>query len=90
MRWRLVPSCCSRSRFGKEEVAVHGLRAELAEAMMSGIPVLTPVRIDLLPYWIAFPGPPDEVRAPTAGAIPEWARSQGIGVAARPAIAIDW
>jgi molybdate transport system ATP-binding protein len=84
------PDLLLASRFGKEEVAGHGLRAELAEAMIAGIPLLIPVRVNLLPDWIAFLGAPGEVLAPTAEAILGWVRSQRIGAAADPAVAIGW
>jgi molybdate transport system ATP-binding protein len=84
------PDLLLASRFGKEEVAGHGLRAELAEAMLAGIPLLIPVRVNLLPDWVAFLGAPGEVLAPTAEAILGWAASKHIGAPVRPAVAIGW
>jgi molybdate transport system ATP-binding protein len=84
------PDLLLASRFGKEEVAGHGLRAELAEVLIAGIPLLIPVRINLLPDWIAFLGAPGEVLAPTPEAILGWAAAKRVGVAARPAVAIGW
>jgi hypothetical protein len=52
--------------------------------------LLIPVRVNLLPDWIAFLGAPGEVLAPTAEAILGWVRSQRIGAAADPAVAIGW
>jgi molybdate transport system ATP-binding protein len=75
------PDLLLASRFGKEEVAGHGMRAELAEAMLAGIPLLVPVRAIQLQDWIAFLGTPGEVLAPRADAILGWAASQR---AARP------
>jgi molybdate transport system ATP-binding protein len=70
------PDLLLASRFGKEEVAGHGMRAELAEAMLAGIPLLVPVRAIQLPDWIAFLGTPGEVLAPRAEAVLGWAASQ--------------
>jgi hypothetical protein len=72
------PDLLLASRFGKEEVAGHGMRAELAEAMLAGIPLLVPVRANQLPDWIAFLGTPSEVLAPQADAILAWAASQRV------------
>jgi hypothetical protein len=73
------PDLLLASRFGKEEVAGHGMRAELAEAMLAGIPLLVPVRAIQLPDWIAFLGTPGEVLAPRAEAVVGWATSHRAG-----------
>ncbi len=84
------PDLLFASRFGKEEAAGHGLRDELAEAMLAGIPMLVPVRVSLLPDWVAFLGAPGEVLAPTVEAILGWADSKRIGSRASAAVAIGW
>ena len=81
------PDLLVASRFGKEEVAGGGMRAELAEAMIAGIPVLVPMRIETLPAWNAFLGGPGEVLAPRADAILSWAGSQRVNA---PAWADRW
>jgi molybdate transport system ATP-binding protein len=52
------PDLLLASRFGKEEAAGGGMRAELAEALLAGVPVLVPVRRGLLPAWREFMGYP--------------------------------
>jgi len=84
------PDLLLASRFGKEEAAGRGLRMELAEVMIAGIPLLVPVRADLLSAWIAFLGGPGEVLAPLADAILAWSASQRIIVPTRAAAAIGW
>jgi molybdate transport system ATP-binding protein len=67
------PDLLLASRFGKEEAAGGGMRAELAEALMTGVPVLVPVRRALLPDWRAFLGEPADELPPTTNAILLWA-----------------
>ncbi len=67
------PDLLLASRFGKEEAAGGGMRAELAEALMAGVPVLVPVRINLLPSWRDFLGEPADELPPKADAILSWA-----------------
>jgi hypothetical protein len=85
------------SRFGKEEAAGGGMRAELAEALMSGIPVLVPVRRALLPAWRAFLGEPADELPPTTNAILHWAgrhagteRGQGRWLEYRATAPMSW
>lgn len=72
------PDLLVASRFGKEEIAGGGMRAELAEAVIAGIPLLVPMRIETLPAWNAFLGRPSEVLAPRTEAILAWAGSQRV------------
>ncbi|MDR3536342.1 MAG: DUF2478 domain-containing protein [Acetobacteraceae bacterium] len=67
------PDLLLASRFGKEEVAGGGLRHEMAEALIAGIPLLVPMRVATLPAWNAFLGGPGEVLAPQVDAILAWA-----------------
>ncbi len=67
------PDLLLAGRFGKEEVAGGGLRQDMAEAMIAGIPLLVPMRIATLPAWNAFLGGPSEVLAPQMDAILKWA-----------------
>lgn len=48
------PDLLVAARFGKEEAAGGGLRGELGEALLAGVPVLVAVRGDLLSAWQAF------------------------------------
>jgi molybdate transport system ATP-binding protein len=67
------PDLLLANRFGKQEAAGEGLRAELAEAIMADIPLLVPVRAEMLPDWRAFFGEPAQELPPTTGAILDWA-----------------
>ena len=58
------PDLLLAGRFGKEEAAGGGMRAEIAETLLAGVPLLVPVRADLLADWQAFLGAPSEVLAP--------------------------
>jgi hypothetical protein len=67
------PDLLVAGRFGKEEAAGGGMRDELAEALIAGIPLLVPVRASLLPAWRAFLGQPADEIPPTSQAILSWA-----------------
>lgn len=84
------PDLLLASRFGKEEAAGGGMRADLADAIMAGIPLLVPVRANLLSAWIGFLGSPSEVLAPNANAILGWTASHRMTVPVPPAAAIGW
>ncbi len=65
------------SRFGKQEALGGGMRAEIAEALLSGIPVLVAVRATLRDEWDRFlDGAPSQVLPTCADTIAGWARSQ--------------
>ena len=72
---RSRPDLLVVGRFGKEEAVGGGLRAELAEAILDGIPLLIGVRRSLLPDWEAFLGQPAVVLSPEPHATIAWARS---------------
>jgi Protein of unknown function (DUF2478) len=71
------PDLLLANRFGKEEAAGGGLRADLAEALLAGIPLLVPVSAELLPAWHAFLGAPAEVLPPDVNAILAWSGFRG-------------
>jgi molybdate transport system ATP-binding protein len=64
------------SRFGKQEALGGGMRAEIAEALLSGIPVLVAVRAALSEEWESFLGAPSYVLPTCADTIATWARAQ--------------
>ncbi len=64
------------SRFGKQEALGGGMRAEIAEALLSGIPVLVAVRAGLREEWERFLGSPAQVLPTCADTIAGWARAQ--------------
>jgi hypothetical protein len=73
------PDLLLASRFGKEEASGGGMRAELAEALIAGVPVLVPVRDTLLPAWRSFLGEPADELPPTTNAILAWAGRHASG-----------
>ena len=75
------------SRFGKEEAAGGGWRAELAEALLGGLPVIIGVRRVLLPAWQDFLGPDAPVLPPDVPALLAWLRSVGFQAASAPSCA---
>ena len=64
------------SRFGQQEALGGGMRAEIAEALVSGIPVLVAVRSTLHEEWERFLGAPSQVLPTCADTIANWARAQ--------------
>jgi nucleoside-triphosphatase THEP1 len=61
------------NRFGKLEAAGEGLRADVAEALCAGLPVLIAVKDSLLPEWRAFIGEDVHLLPPDAELVAEWA-----------------
>jgi molybdate transport system ATP-binding protein len=61
------------NRFGKLEAAGEGLRADVAEALCAGLPVLIAVKDSLMPDWRAFIGEDVHLLAPDADLVAEWA-----------------
>lgn len=61
------------NRFGKLEAAGEGLRADVAEALCAGLPVLIAVKDSLLADWRAFIGEDVQLLAPDAERVAEWA-----------------
>ena len=80
------PDLLLAGRFGKEEANGGGMRAEIAEALLSGVPVLVPVRTDHFGEWQRLVGGPAEVLAPEPRAILEWVdqRCRSNGADTRP------
>jgi len=62
------------ARFGKEEAAGGGLRGEIAEALLAGIPTIIGVRRTALDHWQAFLGASGSLLPPRAEALLAWAR----------------
>ncbi|MDR3535674.1 MAG: DUF2478 domain-containing protein [Acetobacteraceae bacterium] len=62
------------NRFGNAEADGSGLRAEIAEAICSGIAVLIPVRFSLLHDLEGFLGSAAPVLLPSPAAIADWAK----------------
>jgi hypothetical protein len=87
---RAAPNLLVVSRFGQQEAQGGGMRAEIAEALLSGIPVLVAVRASLLEKWEAFLGAPAAVVPPTEPAMAAWARSAcGVPAASGAAAAMS-
>lgn len=74
---RSRPDLLVVGRFGKQEAAGGGWRAELAEALLDGIPLMIGVRRARLPAWHAFIGKPGTVLRPCVPELLTWARSAG-------------
>jgi molybdate transport system ATP-binding protein len=73
------------SRFGKQEALGGGMRAEIAEALLSGTPVLVAVSTSLRAEWERFLGAPSRTLPVCAEAIATWALAQ-VAMARRRAI----
>ena len=69
---RARPALLVVNRFGCSEASGAGLRAEIAEAVCAGTPLLIAVRDDLLPAWEAFLGLTPEVLPPELAALRAW------------------
>ena len=67
------------SRFGKQEAAGGGMRAEIAEALLSGIPVLVAVRATLRETFEGFLGASVATLPPDPESIAAWAQAQAAG-----------
>ena len=63
------------NRFGSIEAEGRGLRSEIAAAICSGLAVLIPIRVSLLPALEAFLGGPATCLPASAGAIEGWAEA---------------
>jgi hypothetical protein len=64
------------NRFGNAEAEGRGLRAEIADAICAGIPVLIAVRYSLLPDWEGFLGVSPDIVLPRLDAILYWFRDK--------------
>ncbi|GBQ30098.1 DUF2478 domain-containing protein [Gluconacetobacter azotocaptans] len=67
-----APDILMINRFGLREAEGHGLRAEIAEAIMEGIPVVIVVPARFFAAWEVFLGGAAHVVAPSAQAILRW------------------
>lgn len=72
------------NRFGEQEANGRGLRAEFADAAMSGFVVVTVTRPDFLGAWMDFAGELGTVLRPDPDAVRDWIAG---AVAHRPAFA---
>ena len=63
------------NKFGKQEALGQGLRAEIAAGFLSGLPLLTAVREDMLGAWGEFVGEAWQRLPPERAAIEGWALS---------------
>jgi nucleoside-triphosphatase THEP1 len=70
------PDVLMVNRFGKQEAEGHGMRAELAEAVSSGLPTLVAVPQSLVADWEKFLGEPGHVLPPEPIQIVNWSRQQ--------------
>jgi hypothetical protein len=69
------PDLLMIARFGKEEAAGGGVRAEIAEALLAGIPTMIGVRRTALEQWQAFLGTSGTLLTPHPEAMLAWARA---------------
>ena len=60
------------NKFGAQEVSGAGLRDEMGETVMAGLPLLTAVGERFLPEWKAFTGNEGALLPPTLEAILHW------------------
>lgn len=72
----MAPTLVIVNKFGRQEAAGGGLRAEIAAAVLAGVPLLTAVRADLLGAWQEFVGTDWERLAPNSDAILRWCETQ--------------
>jgi hypothetical protein len=68
----LDPDLILVNRFGHAESEGRGLRAEIAEAICAGLPLLIAVRYNLLPAWEEFLGGPAHILLPSSQAVQCW------------------
>ncbi len=60
------------NKFGAQEVSGAGLRDEMGETVLAGVPLLTAVGERFLPEWSAFTGGAGALLPPTLEAILQW------------------
>lgn len=70
------PDVLMVNRFGKQEAEGHGMRAELAEAVSSGLPTVVAVHQSLLGEWEKFLGEPGHLLQPEPTEIVNWCRQR--------------
>ena len=66
------PDVLMVNRFGKQEAEGHGMRAELAEAVSSGLPTIVAVNQSLVGEWEKFLGEPGHLLKPEPTEIVNW------------------
>src|SRR5262249_299269 len=70
------PDILMVNRFGKQEAEGHGMRAELAEAVSSGVPTVVAVSKSLIADWDKFVGEPGHLLKPELDDIVTWSQQQ--------------
>ncbi len=70
------------NKFGRQESLGRGLRDEMAALALAGLPLLTSVRVDLLPAFAAFTGGGHVILAPQIDAVMAWLAGLAAGQAA--------
>ena len=70
------PDVLMVNRFGKQEAEGHGMRAELAEAVSSGLPTIVAVSQSLVGEWEKFLGEPGHLLKPEPTEIVNWTRQR--------------
>jgi len=70
------PDVLMVNRFGKSEAEGHGMRAELAEAVSSGLPTVVAVPQSLVGEWEKFLGEPGHFLRPEPTDIVNWSRQR--------------
>ena len=71
-----LPDVLMVNRFGKQEAEGHGMRAELAEAVSSGLPTVVAVPQSLVAEWEKFLGEPGHLLRPEPTDIVNWSRQR--------------
>lgn len=71
-----APALVLVNKFGRQEATGGGLRNEMAEAVLAGVPLLTAVRTDLVGAWRDFAGDDWDRLPPDAGTILRWCGAQ--------------
>jgi molybdate transport system ATP-binding protein len=70
------PDVLMVNRFGKQEAEGHGMRAELAEAVSSGLTTVVAVPQSLVADWEKFLGEPGHLLPPDPTDIVNWSRQR--------------
>ena len=70
------PDVLMVNRFGKQEAEGHGMRAELAEAVSSGLPTVIAIHQSLVGEWGKFLGKPGHLLQPEPTDIVNWSRQR--------------
>ncbi len=70
------PDVLMVNRFGKQEAEGHGMRAELAETVSSGLPTVVAIHQSLVVEWEKFLGEPGHLLQPEPTDIVNWFRQR--------------